>query len=123
MAWEKTALEGLLVLLIIGHIAINFTAELPRFLVAENIVKTVLYIIGLYAVHRGLPWGYYYVAIVAAFGAGRVSRTVVDPYGRLGAAGPDCKPNPAMAYAHIPLVLVELLAAILAALAGLRAAR
>ncbi len=121
MQAARLALEALLVLLIAGHLAINLFADLPRFLVGENIVKAVLYAVGLYAVHRGLPWGYYYVAILAAFGAGRVSRTVVDPYGRLGAAGLDCEPNPAMAYAHIPLVLAELAAAVLAALAGLRA--
>lgn len=116
----KQALEALLALLILGHLAINITAELPRFLIAENLAKATLYAIGLYAIHKGLPWAPYYVAILASFGAGRVSRTVVDPYGRLGAAGPDCKPNPAMALGHIPLVAAELLAAILAAAYGLR---
>ena len=114
-------LATLLILLVVAHASINLVAVLPPFLVAENVVKAALYALGLYAVARGAPWAPYFVAVLASFGAGRVSRTVVDPYGRLGVVGLECRPEPAMALAHAPLVALELSAAVLAAAYGLRA--
>ena len=103
------ALEGFLVLLVIGYIVINFVADLPRFLVGENLLLAVVYLILAVLVYtRGGAW-YYALSVVASFNAGRVSRSIVTPEGELAD----------LAKEHVPLLALILLIAVLAFYLGL----
>ncbi len=104
------AVEALLVLLVVSHIGINFVAPLPPFLVAENIVYAVLYAIAVYGVARGSRGALLLASLVSAFEAGRVSRSIVSPWGKVGS----------LALQHVPLLSLLLLTTILATLAGER---
>ena len=97
-------LLGVLAILIAGHIGILFSADLNRFLVAENIVLATLYIIGAIGVTKGLRWSYALIAVVALFSAGRVSRSIVGSEGEIGE----------LAVQHIPLLALDLAAGLLA---------
>ncbi len=104
------AFYGLTLLLVAGHIGILFGAELPRFLVYENIVLAALYSVGLAAAWRGQAWGYTLVAVVALFSAGRVSRSIVGSRGEVGE----------LAVQHVPLLLLDLAVGLLALALRLR---
>jgi len=99
-------LLAILAILVAGHIGILFSADLNRFLVAENIVLALLYIVGIIGVAKGLRWSYALVTIVALFSAGRVSRSIVGSKGEIGE----------LAVQHIPLLLLDLLAGLIALL-------
>ncbi|MET1102039.1 MAG: hypothetical protein ABWW69_06165 [Pyrodictiaceae archaeon] len=98
------ALLAVLAILVAGHIGILFIADLNRFLVAENIVLALLYIVGAIGVVKGLRWGYALVTVVALFSAGRVSRSIVGLGGEIGE----------LAIQHIPLLALDLVAGLLA---------
>jgi len=95
---------GLVVVLVAGYIGINFEADLPRFLIAENIGLAILYLVWVAAVLGGARWAYPYLLFISSFNAGRVSRSVVTPEGK-----------PAeLAREHIPLLALVLAVALLA---------
>ncbi len=103
------ALEVLLAILIVGYIVINFTADLPRFLVGENLLLAGAYILLAVLVYtRGGAW-YYALSAIASFNAGRVSRSIVTPEGELAE----------LAKEHVPLLSLILLVAVLAFYLGL----
>ncbi|MEB3846746.1 MAG: hypothetical protein GSR74_02075 [Desulfurococcales archaeon] len=105
------ALEALLTILIIGYITINFTADLPRFLVGENLLLAGVYLILAILVYtRGGAW-YYALSTVASFNAGRVSRSIVTPEGEFAE----------LAKEHVPLLSLILLVAVLAFYLGIGA--
>ncbi len=103
---KRNVLAALLSLLVASHIGINFVARLPVFLIAENIVYTVLYAIALYGLKRNTRWSYKLASIVTLFEAGRVSRSIVSPWGVVGG----------LALQHIPLLALLLVTAALALL-------
>lgn len=86
------ALTVLIALLVLGYVGINFMAELPRFLVAENLALAAAYALALALHLRG--GGYLYTASLAWFNAGRVSRSIVSPTGEAGS----------LALEHVPLL-------------------
>ncbi len=100
----------LLVLLVAGYVGVNFMANLPVFLIAENLLYAFLYAVSLYLIHLNKRYSYTLASIVAAFNAGRVSRSVITPTGELAP----------LALSHLPLLLVIALVMVLSAL---RAAR
>ena len=103
------ALEALLAILIIGYITINFTADLPRFLIGENLLLAGVYILLAILVYtRGGAW-YYALSAIASFNAGRVSRSIVTPEGELAE----------LAKEHVPLLLLILIVSVLAFYLGL----
>ena len=103
------ALEVLLAILIVGYIVINFTADLPRFLVGENLLLAGAYILLAVLVYtRGGAW-YYALSAIASFNAGRVSRSIVTPEGELAE----------LAKEHVPLLLLILIVSVLAFYLGL----
>ncbi len=103
------ALEALLAILIVGYIVINFTADLPRFLVGENLLLAGAYILLAVLVYtRGGAW-YYALSAIASFNAGRVSRSIVTPEGELAE----------LAKEHVPLLLLILIVSVLAFYLGL----
>jgi len=104
LALADKVLVGVLVLLTVGYVAINFFADLPRFLVAENLLLAVVYGVLAYGVATGKPWAYPFTVFVASFNAGRVSRSIVGPRGEIGE----------LAIAHLPLFAIIMLAALLA---------
>lgn len=97
---DKT-LAALLAPLVLGYIGINFVG-LPPALVAENLMLAAIYAaFAALMIRRPDRLTYTALALVAAFNAGRVSRTVWSPvegFGRL-------------AEEHIPLLLYLLLVA------------
>ena len=99
----RRALLALTLLLIAGYIGINFVAPLPAFLVGENLFYAASYSILAYMLWRGRRVEPLYL-LLAGFNAGRVSRSVVTPYGAPGR----------LALQHIPLLLLILAAAFLA---------
>ncbi len=100
-----TLLKALTLLLIVGYVGINFAADLPRFLVAENLLLAAAYAAGLYGVtHYGKP-AFAYLALLAGFNAGRVSRSIVGPRGELGD----------LALEHVPLLLLILAVGVVSA--------
>ncbi len=91
-------------LLIVGYLGINFTADLPRFLIGENIFYVVLYTISLVAIYKQFDWAQAYTILVAGFNAGRVSRSIISPRGEVGE----------LAVQHIPLLSLIIIVALLA---------
>ncbi len=69
------------ILAIIGFVSINFMAELPRFLVAENLTYAVLFTLSL--VFSDGKGGKLLSLLLSMFAAGRVSRSIVSPDGRV----------------------------------------
>ena len=102
--------ETLILLAILAYIGINFIADLPKFLIAENITLALLYILSLIAVEKNYPWVQPYTLLLSAFNAGRVSRSIISPRGEMQEK----------AKQHIPL-LTLLLAISFSALAYLLA--
>jgi len=102
----------LLLLLVAGYLGINFVG-LPPLLVAENVVLAVVYGAFAWLVMRRPSRGVYaMLLLIAAFNAGRVSRTLWSPiegFGRL-------------AVEHVPLFIYLLVVAVLAFLALVRRA-
>jgi len=107
VSWALTVLLGLL---ITGYVGINFAAELPAFLVAENIVLALTYAVLLAAHLKGFRAAYPILTLVAGFNAGRVSRSIITPRGELGE----------LAVEHVPLLALVLTAAVLALAKTLR---
>ncbi len=103
----RKILAALLLLLAVGYLGINFVG-LPPLLVAENVVLAVVYTAFALLVMRRPSRGVYAaLLLVAAFNAGRVSRTLWSPvegFGRLAAE-------------HVPLFVYLMVVAVLALLA------
>ncbi len=96
--------EYLLVLILIaGYVGINFSADLPRFLVGENLLLAALYSAILLLIYRGSDWGQPLLLLVSAFNAGRVSRSIISPQGEIQE----------LAKEHIPLLTLILLVSII----------
>jgi len=102
---------ALALLLAAGHVGIIFAVSLPPFLVAENVVLAAVYVSGavLYLV-RGLRGAVLAAGLVAVFGAGRVSRSIVSPEGVLGD----------MWLQHVPLLAADLAVGLLGVALGCR---
>jgi len=107
------ALNVLMALLVIGYVGINFVAPIPPGLIAQNLAWAIIYLALLAAVMRGLRWAYLATALIAAFNAGRVSRSVWTPTLQL---------EP-LALQHVPLLAVLLLVSLLSAICLTRSAR
>jgi hypothetical protein len=106
----RRTLAALLLLLSAGYIGINFVG-LPPMLVAENIILASLYAIFAVLILRRPGRGVYAaLLLVAAFNAGRVSRTIWSPTQGFGV----------LAVEHIPLFAYLLLVAVLTAVATVR---
>ena len=103
----KKILAVLLLLLAVGYLSINFIG-LPPLLVAENVVLAMVYGAFAWLVMQRPGRGVYaMLLLIAAFNAGRVSRTLWSPvegFGRL-------------AVEHVPLFIYLLVVAVLALLA------
>ena len=95
---------ALIIVLIAAYIAINVFADLPRFLVAENIALALAYAASLVLILRGNSAGQPLTLFVSAFNAGRVSRSIVSPRGEIQE----------LAVQHIPLLALILLVSIIA---------
>ena len=98
------SLAALMALLVAGYVAINFVAELPKFLVGENIALAVFYLAALILHLKGYRPVYPLIVLIAGFNAGRVSRSVVTPEGEPGR----------LALQHTPLLALVLIVALLA---------
>jgi hypothetical protein len=90
--------ETLILLAILAYIGINFVADLPKFLIAENITLALLYIMSLVAVEKNYSWSQPFTLLLSAFNAGRVSRSIISPRGELQER----------AIQHIPLLILIL---------------
>ncbi len=99
-------------ILVISYIAINFAADLPRFLIGENLLLALLYTILTLEAHNCNPASQPLLVFLAAFNAGRVSRSIISPRGEPGE----------LAIQHIPLLLMILAVAIPALLLSIRLA-
>ena len=95
---------GIIALLIIGYIAINITADLPRFLIAENIALAIAYTATLALILKGSRAAQPTALLVSAFNAGRVSRSIITPEGQIAD----------LAKEHTPLLATILLVSIIA---------
>ena len=82
--------------------------QLPTFIVIENLVYAAAYLAG--AAFYSDPRVRLAVALIAAFNAGRVSRSIVTAVGTIGE----------LAIAHLPLLLGLLALAIVSGAASLR---
>ena len=73
------------ILLIVGYLAINLVADLPKFLIIQNLVYAIAYSLLLYLTWTSSHNYYYYFAFsfLAAFNAGRVSRSIIGPDGTI----------------------------------------
>jgi hypothetical protein len=69
------------ILAIIGFVTINFIAELPGFLVAENLTYAVLFTLSL--VFSDGKGGQLLSLLLSMFAAGRVSRSIISPDGKV----------------------------------------
>ena len=96
--------KALLALLVVSYVGINFGAELPRFLIGENIFWATLYLLGLLLLYSRRKTAYPYIVFVAAFNAGRVSRSIISPHGEIGE----------LAVQHIPLAALLLITGLIA---------
>ena len=97
----------LLVLLAVGYLGVNFVG-LPPLLVAENVVLAVVYgAFGWLGMRRPSRGVYAALLLVAAFNAGRLSRTIWSPTQGFGV----------LAVEHVPLFIYLLVVAALALLA------
>ena len=96
-------LSGLAVL---AYVGVNFVAPLPRFLVFENIVMAVLTGATAYMAAYKRDTAYLPVlSLIAGFGAGRMSRSVIQPDGSLAPLARD----------HAGMLLLLLAIAVLSA--------
>ena len=102
----RLSIEALLILAILGYLGINFTAQIPRAIIAENITYAAAYAIILAGIVKGLPHAFLTLIIIASINAGRVSRSIWDP---LQGWGP-------LALQHMPLLILLLLLSLLPAL-------
>lgn len=93
---ENMILQLLFVVLIGGYIGINFFADLPLFLVGENLAYAGLYALGLLYINRRPV--VILLIVLSAFNAGRVSRSVIEPSGELAP----------IAMGHLPLLILIL---------------
>lgn len=100
-----------MILLAIGYIGINFAAELPKFLVGENLLLAILYLGLAVATYYERTWAAPATMLLAGFNAGRVSRSIITPEGDVGD----------LALEHLPLLALILLVGVLAFLKSLRA--
>lgn len=87
-------LQILLLILIAGYIGINFFADLPIFLVGENLAYAALYALGLLNLNKRPV--IILLVVLSAFNAGRVSRSVIEPTGELAP----------IAMGHLPLLIL-----------------
>lgn len=87
-------LQPLLLILIAGYIGINFFADLPLFLVGENLVYAALYALGFLKLNKRPV--IIFLVVLSAFNAGRVSRSVLEPSGELAP----------IAMGHLPLLIL-----------------
>ncbi|MCE4625562.1 MAG: hypothetical protein F7C35_06860 [Desulfurococcales archaeon] len=94
---------ALIVLLIVSYIGINFTADLPKFLIGENLLYATLYTLTLVAIVKGRPLAQPLALLVSSFNAGRVSRSIVSPRGEIQE----------LALQHLPLLALILAVTIL----------
>ncbi|MCE4628228.1 MAG: hypothetical protein F7C34_03665 [Desulfurococcales archaeon] len=95
---------ALIALLIIAYLAINLVADLPRFLIGENLALALAYAASLTLILRGYSAGQPLTLFVSAFNAGRVSRSIVSPRGEVQE----------LALQHVPLLALILLVSIIA---------
>ena len=99
-------LLGLSALAILAYIGVNFVAPLPKFLVAENVFMAVLIGAAAYmAAYKRDPAYLPVLSLIAAFGAGRMSRSVIQPDGSLAPLARD----------HAGMLLLLLAIAVLSA--------
>lgn len=102
--------RALAMLLAIGFIAINFLVPLPSFLIAENFSVTVALIIGTILLSNKLVTGASVLTIASLLYLGRISRSVVTPYGTLAP----------LWETHVPVVLLLTVLGILSLLVLIR---
>ncbi len=93
---DNMILQILLLILIAGYIGINFFADLPMFLVGENLAYAALYALGLLSLNKRPVVSL--LIVLSAFNAGRVSRSVIEPSGELAP----------IAMGHLPLLILIL---------------
>ncbi len=98
----------LLFILLLGFIGIDlahvvgFIKEFPFFLFMENLVYAIISVILIYFVAKGKDvWPF--ITFFGAYLTGRVSRSVITPYGTI----------PKLAPQHVPLLVLSLLLGIL----------
>ncbi len=89
---------SIIILLVIGYLGINFVADLPRFLIGENLIYVFLYILAFISIYNQYSWAQPYTILLSSFNAGRVSRSIVSPKGERGE----------LALQHIPLLTLIL---------------
>ncbi len=70
-------------ILLIGFIAINLVAQLPSFLVAENLLVALTIAIGLLFTRIKPALGLSTLVFISIFYAGRISRSVITSSGSL----------------------------------------
>ncbi len=105
MWWCLALLRLLMGLLVVAYIGINFVADLPAFLIIENLFYAATYATGL--LFAGRPHVLDAVALIAAFNAGRVSRSVITPEGKL------FNDQPPVVASHAALAALVFLVAVL----------
>ena len=98
------AITLLLATLVAGYAGINVAFKLPAFLIAENLALAAGYALGLLLHMKGR--GHLYIASLAWFNAGRVSRSIVSPTGELGS----------LALQHLPLLALLVMVGVLSTL-------
>jgi len=91
-------------LLVLGYIAINIAADLPKFLIAENLVLATLYTLAAALIATSHRAGQPLTLFISAFNAGRVSRSIVTPRGEIEE----------LALQHVPLLALILVVSIIA---------
>ena len=98
---SKKILDLLLILAIVGYVAINLIADLPPFLIVENLIYATLYGSLLYWLKK-TNYGskpLFLLSIILGFNTGRVSRSIITPSGDLQN----------LAIQHIPLEIFLIL--------------
>lgn len=104
----RTLTIVLLVLLLLSFVGIDtahllgFIKEFPLFLFMENLVYAIISLVLIYLLLENKdawPW----VTFFGAYLTGRVSRSVITPYGTF----------PKLAAQHVPLLLLSLLLGVL----------
>ncbi len=81
----RQLLTILLSLLSIGYFGIQLFIEIPRFIIFQNLIYGTLYLVFTYFVARDTKniTIYILLTIIAAFNAGRLSRSIITPVGTL----------------------------------------
>ena len=98
--WRKIT-SILIIIIIIMYVSINFFSQLPYFLVFENIIYSILYVIAFYYVYfNSCPVP---ALVLSTFNLGRLSRSIISATGTI----------PKLAIFHLPLFLVILVVMIL----------